>query len=112
MRYEIDMGWVGTALSFAERAALVAGQGEILAKPLRDLLLDALILTSPITSIVALLATSDPRWRERPKDWRSSRFIRSYARKWLARQAVLIAITGTCATLGVSALVAHLVGVF
>jgi hypothetical protein len=93
---------------FTAQRALAAG--DWFSKPLRYQVLDTLILSSPFTGLISLVCMTDPRWRERPGRWRTSRYVPSNVRRWLTWHFVLIATTGTLSMLGAATLAAHLAG--
>ena len=82
--------------------------GDYWHKPLRYLLLDALIVTSPLTGIAAMVTAANPRWRERPKRWRTSPSTPSYAHAWLRNHFVMLSTLSALSATGLLVLLAHL----
>jgi hypothetical protein len=79
-------------------------------KPLRYVLLDLLILTSPVTAFATIACALNPRWRERPADWRTSRRIRRYYVLWLYRHVALMLVMGMLSASGIVTFIVHLMG--
>jgi len=98
------------SLSLHARIADAAEGGDYFSKRPIFILLDILLLSSPLTGLTAIISASDPRWIERPKSWRHSREMRRYAREWLTRQALFIWTMRTLSILGIAIFLAHLAG--
>jgi hypothetical protein len=76
-------------------------------KPARYLIMDGLILSSPLNALIAVLFMFDPTWRERPRDRAALEESPPHFRAAVRRNFLIISFFLTLAGLGVAIYIAH-----
>jgi hypothetical protein len=89
---------------------LAASQKGYFDKPFKYLFFDFLILSSPLTGLLAIIFLLDPNWRERPRDWWKQGRYEEIVRSTLLKQSFMIALFSTMCASGVTIFIFHLLG--
>ena len=108
------IGLASASQALAQRQTAEQAMGSVAAefnKPFIFWILDLLIVSSPLTGLLAIVYLIDPMWRERPRGWWRRGRYEDIIRVTLLRKLVALAICGTLCMGGVLTFIFYMLGI-